>query len=188
MKNSYAGYKIVSSIVVFVGNMFFRGKVINKKYIPKDGPVILAGNHVSDYDSYLLFKSSERPIHFLAKKELIDGKLGWFFKMMHLIRIDRSIKNPAAKEEVINLLNNNKIIGIFPEGTYRKKNLLLPFKGGVISFAEKTNAPIIPFVIKGKFRFWSKPTITFGKPIHVDKLKGNKLQYLQNVIFKMLKK
>ena len=69
-----------------------------------------------------------------------------------------------------------------------KSELLLPFKPGAISFAEKSGAPIIPFAIIGKFKFRSKPTIIFGKPIYADKIEGDKVKYLENIIKEMLTK
>ncbi len=184
---SYIGYQIVSHIIKFAGNIWFGGKVSGKENIPKKGAYILAGNHLSNYDAYMLYKATNRPIHFLGKKELFDGSSAWFFKMMHLIRIDRSQKNPEAKKEVIDLLNRGKIIGIFPEGTYHKKDLILPFKPGVISFAEKTGVPIIPFAMKSNWKFRSHPKIVFGKPIYVEKIKDeDKVKYLEDVVRKMI--
>ncbi|MBO7208202.1 MAG: 1-acyl-sn-glycerol-3-phosphate acyltransferase, partial [Clostridia bacterium] len=55
---------------------------------------ILEGNHESGFDSYLLFAGTNRPIHFLGKKELFESSFSWFFKMMHLIPVDRKNKNP----------------------------------------------------------------------------------------------
>ena len=102
--------------------------------------------------------------------------------MMHLIPVDRKNKNPEAKNQAIEVLNEGKILGIFPEGTYRKKDLLLPFKPGVISFSEKTDALIVPFVILGTFKFRSKPVIKFLPPIDIKMLEGDKLLYLENLI------
>ena len=106
---------------------------------------------------------------------------------MHLIPVDRKAKNPEAKEEVLNLLKEEKVIGIFPEGTFHKEDLLLPFKPGVVSFAEKSGAPIIPFAMKSTWKFRCKPTIYFGKPIYIQEIKEiDKVKYLENVIRKML--
>lgn len=180
--NNYLGYKIFSKILRIAGFVWFGEKVVGKENIPKSGKCILAGNHVSDFDAYLLFAGTKRPIHFLGKKELFEGKMGWFFKMMHLIPVDRKNKNPEAKNQAIEVLNEGKILGIFPEGTYRKKDLLLPFKPGVISFSEKTDALIVPFVILGTFKFRSKPVIKFLPPIDIKMLEGDKLLYLENLI------
>lgn len=186
-KDNYIGYHIVSKILRVAGFIWFKEKVIGKENIPKEGGCILAGNHLSDLDAYLLFAGTSRPIHFLGKKELFEGKNGWFFKMMHLIPIDRKNKNPEAKKEAIDILNEGKIIGIFPEGTYHKEDLLLPFKPGAISFAEKTGVSIIPFAMDSTFKFRCHPIIKFGKPIYVNEIKvEDKVKYLENTVRDML--
>ena len=184
-KNNYIFYYIGVFFIKLLGNIYFGGKVYGKENIPQNR-CLLAGNHTSNFDSYLLFKSTNRPIHFVAKKELFETKFKLIFKWMHLIPVDRTKKNPDAKEKIIKLLNEDEIIGIFPEGTFRKKEMLLPFKPGVISFAEKTNSLIIPFAIKGEFKFRGKPKITFGTPIDVNKLKGDKIKYLENTVKDLL--
>ena len=162
-------------------------KIIGKENIPKEGRCILAGNHESNFDAYLLFCGTKRPIHFLGKKELFEGKMAWFFKMMHLIPVDRKNKNPEAKQAALDILEEEKVIGIFPEGTYHKEDILLPFKPGAISFAEKTGAPIIPFAIVSDFKFRSKTIIKFGKPIYINKVKAkDKVKYLEDTVRKMI--
>lgn len=186
-KTNYIGYYIVSRLLRFAGLIWFGDKVIGKENIPKKGKCILAGNHLSDFDAYLLYAGTKRPIHFLAKKELFESSFGWFFKMMHLIPVDRKNKNPEAKAKAIDVLEENKIIGIFPEGTYHKEELLLPFKPGAISFAEKTGAPIIPFAMDSTFKFRCRPIIKFGKPIYVTEIKEkDKVAYLEKVVREML--
>ena len=187
MKN-YKIYNILTKLIQILGKLYFNGKVIGKENIPLEGRVILAGNHVSNYDSYLLYSSTKRKIHIIAKIELLSSKFAFIFKRMHLIFVDRKKKNTIANEQVINILNNDGLVAIFPEGTYHKEDLLLPFKGGVISFATKTKSPIIPFAITGNFKFRGKPTITYGKPIYIDEIDGDKLKYLEDTIRKMLTK
>ena len=184
---NYIGYHIVSQILKFAGLIWFGGKIIGKNNIPKKGACILAGNHLSDFDAYLLFAGTNRPVHFLGKKELFEGKMAWFFKMMHLIPVDRKNKNPEARKKAIEILNEEKVVGIFPEGTYHKEDLLLPFKPGVIDFAEKTGAPIIPFAMDSTFKFRCNPKIKFGEPIYVNKIKEkDKVAYLEKVVRNML--
>lgn len=195
MKNSdnYVGYQIISHILKFIGHIVFWDKVEGKENIPKNGACILAGNHTSIFDAYLLFRGTNRPIHFIAKKELFKGPFGWFFRMMHLIPVDREHKNEEAKEFTLNLLKSNKVIGIFPEGTFHdkdskvKKDLLLPFKPGAVSFALKSGAPIIPFAINKKIKLFSRPKIVFGNPIYIDKIDAeDKVKYLEDIIKELL--
>jgi len=193
MKNSYICYHIVSHIIKLAGHIWYGGRVLGKENIPKKGRVILVGNHTSSLDAYMLYCGTNRPIHFLGKKELFESKFGWFFKKMHLIPVDRNGNNDETKKLTLKLLNEEKVIGIFPEGTYHdngsktKKELLLPFKPGAISFAEKSGAPIIPFAIFGNWKFRGHPIIVFGKSIYVDKINNeDKVKYLENIIKDML--
>lgn len=188
-KNNYIGYHILSKIIVLLGNLYFGGKVEGKENIPPNERCILAGNHTGNFDSYLLFKSTKRVIHIIAKKELFESPFAFIFKMMHLIPVDRKKKNVDAKEQIIKLLNDENVIGIFPEGTFHKENDLLPFKPGVVSFAEKTNSLIIPFAITGKFKFRGKPTITFGNPINIKKIRTEeRVEYLEIIVKDLITK
>lgn len=180
--DNYFFYHFFANILKIAGIIVFGGKIIGKENIPKKDGCILAGNHLSNFDAYLFFLATNRPVHFIAKKELFEGHLGWFFRLMHLIPVDRTKPNPKAKEIVLDLLKKKQIIAIFPEGTYHKKDLLLPFKPGAISYAEHSGAPIIPFAIISTFKFRCQPKIIFGKPIDVQKIKGDKVKYLENVV------
>lgn len=186
--NNYFLYHFFATIIKIAGIIVFGGKVIGKENIPKDKGCILAGNHLSDYDAYLFYLSTNRPVHFIAKKELLEGRFGWFFRIMLLIPVDRQKHNPEAKETTVNLLKDNQVVCIFPEGTYHKTTTLLPFKPGAINYAETANVPIIPFAIISTFKFRCRPKIVFGSPIDVSKIKGDKVKYLEDVVLDLINK
>ena len=166
----------------------FRPKYINKKNIPKNVPVVLAGNHKSNFDCASLVCSTNRVVHFLAKKELLDTKMKWFFKGMGIIPVDRKNKNPQALQEAIKNLNENKVIGIFPEGTTNKTNdIIMPFKYGAVKMASETNAYIVPFSITGEYKFFGRLKITFGEAykIGTDLEQENKI--LMNKVIDLIK-
>lgn len=127
----------------------------------------------------------------MAKKEYFDNKkTSWFFKMVHCIPVNRKEKDPTATLKAINVLNNGGAIGIFPEGTRNKTNeLLLPFKFGAVSLAQKTNSLIVPFGIKGSYSFRSKDLIIkIGKPFSIENMSletANTLLY--NKILSLIK-
>lgn len=184
-------YKIVRTLGVPLFKILYRPTIINKNYIPKSGRVILAGNHTSDLDCALLISSTKRVIHFLAKKELHDSKLGFFFKSMETIPVDRKTKNPNAISSAISVLEHDHVIGIFPEGTTKKKSIedILPFKYGAVSLAIKTDCLIVPFSITNKYILLRKSvTICFGKPY---KLKTDNFstenELLENKVIKLIK-
>lgn len=187
----YRLYCFLRPIIQFLMKLFFRVEIVNANNIPNDGPVVLAGNHQSSFDCVLLMSSTKRMIRFIAKKELIDGKLGFFYRWMGIIPVDRKKHNPQAIKEAINVLNNGEVIGIFPEGTFNKSEYItLPFKMGAVKMASSTDAWIVPFAIKGKYKFFSKSVvITFGRAYKIkDKndLKKENIT-LMNKVIRLLK-
>jgi len=165
----YRLYHILRPIVVFLLKVIYRIEIVNKDYFPKNGPVILVGNHKHNYDFISLISGTKRVVHFLGKKELID-KHGWLFKRLPLIPIDRSTKNKEAVNEAIKLVNNGEIVAIFPEGTFNKTEYVIkPFKYGAVKIASVTNANIVPFAITGEYkRFRRGLKIEFGKPYKIE--------------------
>jgi len=165
------GYKLLTPIMRVLFKLYYNPTIINGNVIPKEGPIIIAGNHKHVYDQCPVIMSTKRVIHYMAKKEYFDGKLAWFFKFVGCIPVNREIKDVEAKEKALEVLRNNGAIGIFPEGTRNKTKdqFLLPFKYGTVSMAKKTNATIVPFGITGDYRFRSKNlTLRFGTPFKVD--------------------
>lgn len=181
-------YWIVKIFGTPIFYILFRPKYINKNNIPKNGPVVLAGNHKSNFDCASLVCSTNRVVHFLAKKELLDTKLKFFFKGMGIIPVDRKNKNPEALKEAIRNLNNNKVIGIFPEGTTNKtNNIIMPFKYGAVKMASEANAYIVPFSITGEYKFFGKLKITFGEAYKISKDLEKENAILMNKVTSLIK-
>lgn len=147
----------------------FRPTYIGLDNLPKDGSFVLAGNHTSKLDPFLLMSSTNRCIHFLAKIELFTGYKKYFFNGLGVIPVDRKRKNPEAMDASNKYLLDNKVIGIFPEGTInRTDDIIMPFKYGAVKMAKATDAWIVPFAITNKYKFLKKSiTISFGKPYKV---------------------
>lgn len=165
-------YKILTPLMRFLFKIYYNPKMENKESIPKNGPIIIVCNHKHVYDQCLAIMATKRPIHYMAKKEYFDGKFAWFFNLVGCIPVNRSIHDSDAKDKAITILKNGGAIGLFPEGTRNKTNdtLLLPFKFGAVSMAQKTNATIIPSALTGDYKFHSKNLIIrFGKGFKVPK-------------------
>lgn len=164
------GYSLLTPIMRVLFRSYYNPKIINKEVIPKEGPILIVGNHKHVYDQCLTIMATKRVIHYMAKKEYFDGKMAWFFKLVGCIPVDRSIKDHNATDKALKVLNNGGAIGLFPEGTRNKTKdvFLLPFKFGTVSMAKKTNATIIPFGLTGDYKFRSKNlTIRYGTPFKV---------------------
>lgn len=165
--NKMIGFRISKGILSVFFKLFFHPKIIGRENIPETGGVILAGNHRHIFDPCMPIISTKRPVHYMAKKELFSGIFGWFFKLVGCISVDRGHDNTLAKNEAIKVLEEGKVLGIFPEGTRNKTNdILLPFKYGAVSMSKKTNAYIVPFAITGKYKLFNNDlTIKFGKAL-----------------------
>ena len=159
-------YKILRPLITFVFKTFVRPKFIGLENIPEKGRVILAGNHTSIFDAPLLISSTKRNVHFLAKKELWKWPKRIIFGHLGLIPVDRKSRDGNALVTAERYLKKEKLIGIFPEGTTEKEGHMLKFKKGAVKMAVDTNSPIVPFVITGKYRLFSKDLIIkFLEPI-----------------------
>ncbi len=183
-------YQIIRPILAFLFKIMFHPKIINKQYIPSKGRIVLAGNHTNILDCILLMTCTKRTIHFLAKDELIKGPLGFIFKHLAIIPVNRKTSDKAALSSAIDVLKSEEIIGIFPEGTINrtKEKITIPFKTGAVRMTYQTNTDIIPFAITGKYHVFGKSiAITFEKPYTIktnDVIKEN--QKFQDKINQMI--
>ena len=122
MNSKMTGYKIFKGILSPIYRLWYNPKIKGKENIPKEGPIILAGNHIHIMDQCNVIISTKRHIHYMAKKEYFDkkykeGKFAWFFRMSGCIPVDRTTKDEDAKSSALEVLNNKHALGIFPEGT-----------------------------------------------------------------------
>ena len=264
-------YKIARPILGTIYKLWYNPKVIGKENIPKEGSILLVGNHIHIMDQCNVIISTKRNIHYMAKKEYFDpqykeGKFPWFFRGAGCIPVDRTIKDDEAVESAMEVLKQNHALGLFPEGTrnglkeerakelyekygnenisfedfYKKmkKNktslinyleelkdkqfiteeefmdniydadgflqdmllnhrltldeyvdhILLPFKYGAVSMANKTDSYLVPYAITGKYKFRSKDlTIRIGEPFKADNDLGKANQRLCDEIKKLIK-
>lgn len=170
MKNDAIIYRILRPIIKGLFLFLYRPNIIGSDNIPKQGRVVICGNHTHNWDSPLLMCSTKRTIHFLAKDELFKGVGKYFFRSMACIPVNRRQKDRNALESAVKVLEEDKVIGIFPEGTFNKtKDIVMPFKYGAVSMASKTDCTIVPFSITGKYKLFKKNSVTicFGKPYKI---------------------
>jgi len=167
---------------------YYNPTIIGKENIPKEGAILIVGNHKHLYDQCLSIISTKRFIKYMAKREYFDNKkTRLFFKAVGCISVDRSVHDGKAKGEAIETLKNGGAIGLFPEGTRNKtQEFLLPFKFGAVSMAKKTDAYLVPFGITGDYIFRSKNlVIKYGKPFKVTDME---LEEANNLLYETVKK
>lgn len=164
-------YRIIKMLFGPVFKVFYRPVITGKEYIPENGRIIIAGNHKHALDPILVDICTDRIVRTLAKKDLHDGPFGFMFRAAGTIPVDlHSSRNRAALDAAVEVLKNDGVINLSPEA---KRNytdeLLLPFKYGAVSMAEKTGAMIIPYSITGNYKaFKERIRINFGKPFSTE--------------------
>lgn len=149
----------------------FRPEIVGKENIPASGRAVIAGNHKHALDPILVDICTKRIVHTLAKKELHDGAFVFLFRGVGTIPVDlHSKENKAALAAAVDVLRGGHVVNVSPEA---KRNytdeLLLPFKYGAVSMAQKTNSPIVPYAISGDYKLFSNNLkIVFGEPFYTD--------------------
>lgn len=167
-------YKTVRPLVSVLVKLLYRPTVIGLENIPKEGRVLIAGNHTKWLDPVTLVGIVKRPVHFLAKEELFHGKTKFIAEGMGCVPVNRKIHDHNALQGAIDFLNNDLCVGIFPEGTInRTDDVIMPFKMGAVKACYETNTKLVPFVITGEYKLFKKTVkIEFLTPIEI----GNDLE------------
>ena len=121
--------------------------------IPKKGPVILAANHRSFLDPFIVGCCIRRPVYFVAKKELFEKRWqGWLLNRLGAFPIKRGEGDEESMATARAVLERGGALVIFPEGTRIRKGGLGRPKRGVGRLALETGAPVVPIAIMGTDR------------------------------------
>lgn len=110
-------YKALKPVLSTIYKLWYNPKIIGRENIPKEGSIVVVGNHIHIMDQCNVIISTKRPLHYMAKKEYFEGKFAWFFKAVGCIPVDRSKKDDSATSAALEVLENNQALGLFPEGT-----------------------------------------------------------------------
>jgi 1-acyl-sn-glycerol-3-phosphate acyltransferase len=177
---------------IFMGpllTLLGRPKTEGLDNIPDTGPAILASNHLAVADSFYLPLVVWRRITFLAKAEYftgtgLKGRLShWFYTVAGQVPIDRTSADTAqnALDTAKRLLDQGKLLGMYPEGTRSPDGRLYKGKTGLARLALETGAPVIPVAMIGTnvvnppgskmWRFGSV-TVRVGKPLDFSRFEG----------------
>ncbi|NMA87105.1 MAG: 1-acyl-sn-glycerol-3-phosphate acyltransferase [Tissierellia bacterium] len=169
-------YGFARSIVNVVFRIIFRIKIEGRENIPKKEPLIICSNHISLLDPIMIAIAVPRPVSFMAKKELFENKiLGKLVSALNAFPVDREGSDLSAIRNSLKVLKEDKVLGIFPEGTRVDKMNLDATKSGIGLIAIKGQAPVVPIYIDSKYRIFSKVKITIGEAMDFEEFYGKKL-------------
>lgn len=152
--------------------------------IPRKGGAILAINHIGYLDFAIAGTAAlpaKRYVRFMAKKEIFDNKVaGPLMRGMHHISVDRG-NGSASFVAALRALRAGEIVGIFPEGTISTSFEIKGLKNGAVRLAMGAGVPVIPTIVWGSQRIWTKGvkrslkrasvpiTVAFGDPLYFAK-------------------
>ncbi|MEZ7892289.1 MAG: lysophospholipid acyltransferase family protein [Candidatus Wallbacteria bacterium] len=176
-------YSIFRIILRFLYKIFFihyeiSGEENLNPIINSGRGAILASNHISNLDPVLYMLVQKVPISFFAKKSLLKVPvLGWCMRKCGQLGVNRGAPDSAAIKSALNLVDEGRVLGIFPEGTRSADGILRDGKPGCGMFAYKTKAIVIPSAIWGSHEILPKNTfvprvarvkIKIGEPLNLD--------------------
>jgi 1-acyl-sn-glycerol-3-phosphate acyltransferase len=158
-------------VVGFAKTMFrvldLRIEIDGAEHIPAAGGAVLASNHVSYLDFIfcgLGAQPAKRLVRFMAKKSVFAHKVsGPLMRGMHHIPVDRDAGS-AAFQEAIAALSAGEVVGVFPEATISESFTVKELKSGAARLAHEAGVPLIPMVVWGPHRLWTK-----GRPKNLTK-------------------
>lgn len=168
-------YFLARLILVPILRIFFGLQAKGVENIPKTGPVVIAPNHKSFWDSFFLAAVVKRRLHFMGKAELFTGWRGRLFLMLGAFPVLRGSSDEEAIETARAILQRGDVLALFPEGTrVSDPDRLGNPKRGATRLAIETGAVIVPTAMSGtEKRKWPLPRkvrIVFGEPIPVTDL------------------
>lgn len=172
----YSFFRGLASVLVKLRG----GKVEGLENIPGEGAVIIAANHMSSWDPIVIGAVVKRPIHYMAKEELFDHEiLAWLLKSVYAFPVKRGAPDRKAIKQALEILEQQQILGIFPEGTRSKTGELAKPHHGIAMLALKGNAAVIPAACMGAgqlFGIKKGPILVrFGSPLEYEEFHASRL-------------
>ncbi len=182
--------ELIRAALVPVSQLAFRPVVEGREHVPRQGPVILAANHLSFVDSFLIPLVAPRQVAFLAKAEYftrpgVRGRLtSSTLRGLGAVAVPRGDHRAAqaALETALGVLNEGRAFGIHPEGSRSRDGRLYRGRTGVAWLALASGAPVVPVALLGTERIQpvgarlprpGRVTVRFGAPLHFAAPAGN---------------
>ena len=183
------GYWLVKAVLAPILRLVFRPRVEGAANLPVEGAAILAGNHTSFLDNFMIPLVVPRKVTFLAKSDYftgvgLKGRLqATFFRGVGQIPIDRTggAASEAALRTGLRVLADGNLLGLYPEGTRSPDGRLYRGKTGIARMALESGVPVIPVGLVGMFDIQpagrtmprlGRVTVRIGEPLDFSRYAG----------------
>lgn len=167
-------YGVFRALLIAMFRVFFRVRVTGRAHCPRNGPLLVVCNHLSEWDPPFLGAFIPWQAHWLAKIELFDllgGRMRGFFRMLHCVPVDRRRADLSAVKEIARLLRGRRPVVVFAEGGTRTDATSLlgaapELKEGAASMAILGGSPpILPCLLTGTLALHDWRNWLFRRPL-----------------------
>lgn len=153
--------------------IYLRMQGVGHRAVPRSGPLLLAANHRSFLDPFVIGALISRPVYYVAKRELFERRWqAWLLTSLGAFPIDRGRSDAQAIATAKAILSRGDCVVIFPEGTRIRQGPLSAPRRGVGRIALETGAAVVPVAVIGTGevrRGWRirsrKVRLRFGPPM-----------------------
>ncbi|MBW3652409.1 MAG: 1-acyl-sn-glycerol-3-phosphate acyltransferase [Actinobacteria bacterium] len=143
-------YWVARAVLQPIFLVYFRMKRIGMEHIPKDGALIIASNHRSFMDPWVIGMMLRRPVYYVAKTELFGHPVvAWLLSSLGAFPVERGQGDRDAMHAAGRILERGDVVVIFPEGTRTRPGPLAAPKRGVGRLALETGVPVVPVALIG---------------------------------------
>ena len=162
--------------------VYFRWRVYNAGRVPLAGPVVLASNHESFLDPFLVGSGVRRGINYLARESLFRFPVvGWLLRKWNSVPVDREGGGARGLKAILERLLAGGAIILFPEGTRTRDGKLQAARSGIGLTVIKSAAPVVPvrvfgtYAAYGRHLRWPRPrrvAVKYGEPMAFERLRA----------------
>ncbi len=143
-------YRIVRALFVPFFLVYFRLQRVGCEHLPRSGPLLLASNHRSFLDPFVIGTLVRRPVYYMAKRELFEKRWqAWVLNALGAFPVDRGAGDRDAMDTARAILARGDCVVIFPEGTRVRSSGLGEPRRGIGRLALETGAPVAPVAVIG---------------------------------------
>ncbi|HEX3432920.1 MAG TPA: lysophospholipid acyltransferase family protein [Solirubrobacteraceae bacterium] len=143
-------YWTLRSILVPTFLVYLRMQRIGREHLPKHGPLLLASNHRSFLDPFVIGMLVRRPVYYMAKRELFEKRWqAWILNALGAFPVDRGHGDAAAMDTARAILQRGDCVVVFPEGTRVRRGPLRSPRRGIGRLALETGVPVAPVAVFG---------------------------------------
>ncbi|WP_083983700.1 lysophospholipid acyltransferase family protein [Actinomadura hibisca] len=177
-------YTFMSRVVAPILRLLFRPRIEGVENVPRYGPLIVASNHLSFIDSFIIPLAVPRPVTYIAKADYFAGRglkgrfVRWFMTTLGHVPVQRGARRAAmgALEQAVEILGNSGAFAIYPEGTRSSDGRLYRGRTGTGWLVLASGARVLPIGLAGTERvqpigaswprfFGPRPTVRIGEPM-----------------------